>query len=74
MCNTDIKDRMRASGVYQWQIAEYLGISEATMCRKMRSELKPEFREQVNQAIQALGSPPGYAKIKAGRSGIVVNK
>lgn len=74
MCNSDIKDRMKASGVYQWQIAEYLGISEATMCRKMRSELSPEFRAQVNQAIQALGSPPGYAKIRAGRSDAVVNK
>lgn len=74
MCNSDIKDHMRASGVYQWQIAEYLGISEATMCRKMRSELKPEFRDQVNQAIQALGSPPGLAKIRGAGSGLVVNK
>lgn len=56
------------------KIAEYLGISEATMCRKMRSELDPEFRETVLDAIQALGNPPGYGKIQSAGSSAVVDK
>lgn len=74
MCNADIKEKMQICGVRQWQIAEYLGISEGLLSRKMRHELDADLKDRVNQAIQALGSPPGYAKIQAGGAGIAVNK
>lgn len=74
MANIDIKNEMRSLGVRQWEVAQYLGISEATMYRKMRSELDPEFRETVLDAIQALGNPPGYGKILSAGSSAVVDK
>ena len=74
MCNADIKEKMQIQGVRQWQIAEYLGMSEGLLSRKMRHDLEPDLRDQVNQAIQALGSPPGLAKIRGAGSGLVVNK
>jgi DNA-binding NtrC family response regulator len=54
VCNSEIKQEMRSRGVHQWQIANYLGIGESTLCRKMRSELDPEFKRQIKQAILAL--------------------
>ena len=74
MCNSDIREKMQIYGVRQWQIAEYLGMSEGLLSRKMRHNLDPDLKDRVNQAIQALGSPPGYSKIRAGRSNAVVNK
>lgn len=74
MANIDIKNEMRSRGVRQWEVAQYLGISEATICRKMRSELDPEFKAIVLDAIQALGNPPGYGKILSAGSSAVVDK
>ena len=73
MCNASIKEKMRDRGVRQWEIADYLGISESTMGRKMRSELDPDFRAQVSNAIDTIGSKRGASKIDAG-SPVVVNK
>lgn len=54
MVNMEVRNAMKSHGVLQWQIADYLGISEATMCRKMRTELKSDFREKVLNAIKIL--------------------
>lgn len=56
MCNSELREKMRSRGVRQWQVANYLGISEATMGRKMRCELTADFREKVIEAIEVLGS------------------
>lgn len=74
MCNADIKEKMQIQGVRQWQIAEYLGMSESLLSRKMRHDLEPDLRDQVNEAIRVLGSPPGMAKIRGAGSGLVINK
>ncbi|MDE6726886.1 MAG: hypothetical protein K2J80_02970 [Oscillospiraceae bacterium] len=39
MANQIIRDELRERKVYQWELAKALGISEATMVRKMRTEL-----------------------------------
>lgn len=74
MANIDIKNEMRSRGIRQWEVAQYLGIGETTLCRKMRSELDPEFKAIVLDAIQVLGNPPGYGKILSARSSTVVDK
>ena len=58
MCNAEVRKEMRSRGVRQWEVANYLGISESTMCRKMRSELDPDFRKDVEKAILALRDTP----------------
>ena len=62
MCNADVKKEMRSRGVHQWQIADYLGIGESTMCKKMRYELDPDFKEKVMNAIQTIGNESGSAE------------
>ncbi|MCI6063865.1 helix-turn-helix transcriptional regulator [bacterium] len=73
MCNAIIKEKMKDRGVRQWEIADYLGISESTMGRKMRSELDPDFKDQVSKAIDVIGSQRGACKINAGAP-VVINK
>lgn len=74
MANIDIKNEMKSRGVRQWEVAQYLGISEATMCRKMRFTLDPDFRSQVLNAIEILGSTPGAAKIQAACRDVIIDK
>lgn len=62
MCNAEIKERMRLQGVRQWQIAEHIGMNECLLSRKMRRELDPILKDQVINAIDELGTPPGYSK------------
>ncbi|MCM1167579.1 MAG: hypothetical protein NC299_16350 [Lachnospiraceae bacterium] len=42
MANQIIRDELREQKVFQWELAKELGISEATMVRKMRTELSDE--------------------------------
>ena len=73
-CNNEIKEKMKSRGVRQWEIAAFLGISETTMCRKMRFTLDPDFRSQVLNAIEILGSTPGAAKIQAACRDVIIDK
>lgn len=52
MKNQDVRQFAKKHGVYLWQIAELLGVSEPTMTRRMRRELNSAEREHVIRAIE----------------------
>ena len=54
MQNKDIRRAIGAHGLKQWQVAEALGISEATFYRKMRKELPNEEKEKILTLIYEL--------------------
>ena len=54
MSNTDIRRAAAAAGVPHWKIAEYLGISEFTLSRKLRRELNPTEQDAILKAIEIL--------------------
>ena len=54
MANETIKKAARAAGVYQWQIAARLGISEPTLTRWLRFPLPAEKERKIEEAIQVL--------------------
>lgn len=47
MANQEIRKLMREKKVFQWQIADRLGISEGGLCRKLRHELPKEEGENI---------------------------
>ena len=49
--NQDIRDYAAKKGVYFWEIAMELGISEPTMTRWMRAELTADKRREIAQII-----------------------
>lgn len=52
----NIKERIKASGYRQWEIAEIMGISEFTLSRYLRRPEKVEasITEQISKAIERL--------------------
>ncbi len=54
MKNTVVRTAIAKAGLYQWQIADVIGISEGTLTRWLRTELSDERREKVLAAIDRL--------------------
>ena len=52
--NLDIRDAAKKSGIKLWQIAEKLGIWDATLSRKLRKELPQEEKEKIIGIIAEL--------------------
>lgn len=55
-CNADIRNELKDAGVYFWQVAAKLGISESTFIRRMRFELSDEQKQKVRAAISEVRS------------------
>ena len=49
--NQDIRDYAAQKGVYFWEIAMQLGVSEPTMTRWMRVELPEDKRREIEWII-----------------------
>lgn len=45
---------MRQRNVKQWEVAEALGISEYTLCKKLRHELPDDLRDKVLEVIETI--------------------
>ena len=54
--NQEIRDYAAKNGVYLWEIALAMGISEPTMTRKLRTELQEHDREMIIQVINELAA------------------
>lgn len=52
--NKQIREEAKKAGVYLWQIAKYLGVSEATLTRWMRDELPEDTKAKCMDAIRNL--------------------
>lgn len=52
LANESIKNEIRMAGLYQWQVAEEMGISEATLSRKMRKELPENEKNIIKDIIE----------------------
>lgn len=54
MTNQEIRQAAKKAGVRLWQIAEAIGISEFTFCRKLRHELPEEEAKKIMQIIHSI--------------------
>ncbi len=54
MRNQNIRREILGNGLKLWQIAEALGITDATFSRKLRKELPEETKEQIRGIIAEL--------------------
>ena len=52
MANEPLRREMKRAGVYQWMVADCIGISEITFSRWLRYELDDERRQRVLAAIE----------------------
>ena len=56
MQNNIIRKKARENKVPIWKIAQVLGVSEATMTRRLRIELPAEERDKVCSIIEAISA------------------
>ena len=56
MENADIRAAARQNNVKLWEIAEYLGIWDTALSRKLRRELSKEQKDAILEAIHAIAS------------------
>lgn len=54
MINKEVKKMMKEKGLFQWQVAEALGISEWQFSRYLRHELPSNKKRQVIEAIKKI--------------------
>lgn len=57
--NRDIRRAAAFSGVYLWQIADSLGITDANFSRKLRRELPADEKEKIMQIIKNISGEDG---------------
>lgn len=51
MANKKIRDKMKERRLYHWQVADALGIHEATFCKHLRHELPDAEQERILKII-----------------------
>lgn len=50
--NLDLRQAMKEANIKQWQIADLMGYSEATLVRKLRKELSEKEKQVILQVIK----------------------
>lgn len=51
--NQEIRDRLDAYGIKQYDLAKMLGITEFTLSRKLREELPEDQKEKILDLIES---------------------
>lgn len=64
MQNLEIREAVKNGGVYLWQLADRLGVSDATLSRKLRKELSAKEKNRCLQIIEQLTEQ----RLKAGEA------
>ena len=54
MNNSDVRTAAKNAGVFLYQIAAAMGISEPTMTRKLRFELSDNEKKPIYEAIERI--------------------
>lgn len=52
--NEVIKERLRKNKLKQWELADRLGMSETTLCVKLRRPVSEEMFNEVNEIIDSM--------------------
>lgn len=56
MENLDIRNEIKAAGLYFWQVADALGINDGNFSRKLRHELPDKEKTRIRAIITELSA------------------
>ena len=54
MDSKQIRQQIKAAGIFQWQVADEMGVNEVTFIRWLRKPLPEEKMHAILEAIQRL--------------------
>lgn len=57
--NSDIRQAAFSSGVYLWEIAEAMGVTDGTFSRKLRRELDEKEKKEILKIIKTISKRKG---------------
>ena len=57
--NVDVRAQAKNAGVFLWQVADVLNISEPTLLRHLRYELSEDDKGRIYDAINAVCAQEG---------------
>ena len=63
MNNQDLRTCAKEHGVFLWQIADALGVSEPTLTRRFRKELDSVERERILRAIERIAEENAESEV-----------
>lgn len=63
MENLDIRNKLKKKGVFQWEVAEKMGIAEMTLVRKLRRELPETEKKNIFAIIDELATAKNAKKV-----------
>lgn len=52
--NEKIKEKLRKNKLKQWELADRLGISETTLCVKLRRPISEKLYTEINEIIDSM--------------------
>jgi len=52
MANIKIKESLKTNGVYQWQLADLMHVSESTIIKRLRHELPEDEQDRICDLIR----------------------
>jgi len=64
--NSDLRQEAKAAGVFLYQIANAMGVSEPTITRKLRFELSEHEKQHILSIIKSLSEENHHATAKKG--------
>lgn len=51
--NKEVRAAMENADLYQWEVAERIGVSDSTFSRMLRHELPAEQKDEILRAIES---------------------
>lgn len=54
--NELVRKALKEKSVYQWELAEHLGVAEYTLTRMLRHELTTSKQEELCEAINSIAA------------------
>ena len=57
--NEKIRDSLKKFNVYQYEVADAVGVSEYTLCKHLRKELSTDEEERLLRAIERIAEGKG---------------
>lgn len=54
MCNEEVRNAAKDSGIRLWQVADEIGMNESVLSRKLRKELPDAEKVRLLDAIRSL--------------------
>lgn len=63
MANIEIRNALKKKRMFNYELAELLGVTEWTLSRKLRKELPPDEKQKILDIIEKVGDKRCFTKV-----------